>query len=193
MSGGTIQWLSLFDTFEAEHVCELIAEDFKAQSMDGFTPRLHVSLRSILVKNLNEYLEDQSPPKNGRRIDIVAALTLLELTVSLANRIERKKCRQKDALALRQLWMEFIAMGSAHRMYHDLPIEKVKADKRRRTAVKNASAPRTAGKLPSAEKLRAALAKVASIKGKRSAVSIVARRYGTTSAAVRKKSNKSVT
>jgi hypothetical protein len=184
----TPAWLDLFDIAQAENVCELVREDAKAQRLSGFRPRLHVPIRTILIQQLNSYVEHWGGFKDSGVIDlqrsnIVAAFNFLVFAEDLAVRVEKRRMRMSDADRLFRLWIDFIANGSAHRIYDDLPRELTAAATRKARASAAASRSRK-GKLPTANVLADEMKK---LRGKRGAAAIIARFHGVTPAAVRKK------
>ena len=107
---------------------------------------MHESLRRYLVTELDSYIGEHWKP-GVRRIHVEAARRLRECAEELAERFEdRYPFDESDAPLwvdpLRLAWLEFIACGSGHRMYHDVPkahAEKVKAGKLRHPAKSSAA------------------------------------------------------
>jgi hypothetical protein len=148
------KWLDLFDAVHAEDVCEFVRENVKAQKLKGYRPHLHLPLRMILMEGIDSYIADHGAQSlQLNRVDITAALELRRCAEDLAKRVEARTARRRDADQLQLLWIKFIAVGSMHRIYDDMPREIKVADARKTRARAAAARPRSGGKLPQQEKL----------------------------------------
>lgn len=126
---GSDPWTDLFDPYLMGRVCDLVHGHVGAAAM-GHPSGLHEPLRAYLLAPLQAYIKQHWRPSiRGVQGHIQAAEQLHEVADVLADLFEgRYPFTSADAdryrESLRQAWLEFMAMGSAHRMYDDLPRER---------------------------------------------------------------------
>lgn len=117
-------WLELFDTAEMDHVCEAVRVNVVNVSL-GEPSNMHIPLRRWLLAPIRAYLSDHW--EAGKyHIHVKAAERFNDAVETLAERFEDRYPFGADegetwATHLRFAWLEFIAYGAGHRMYHDIP------------------------------------------------------------------------
>lgn len=153
----------LFDTGEMEHVHDLIASGERIQ--DGLL-RLVVKPLRQLISRIFESGRGTSAPEYPAATSFLscAETTASCLALSEGRDLEKEEAREL-ADDLRTAWTEFIAHAGAYRMYHALPIELVKAEKKsmdgKMAVEKRYANNRNAGISTVAEKVKAEWGKLA--------------------------------
>ena len=114
-------WFELFDTAEMDHVCEA-ARVSVLNVAHGEPSAMHVPLRRWLLDPLDAYLQEHWRP-GVNYIHVQAAERMRDAVERLADRFADRwpfdgDDAQREAAALRFAWLEFIAYGAAHHVYH---------------------------------------------------------------------------
>ena len=131
-------WFDLFDTGQMDHVCERVCTAI-LDVAQGAQHDMHIPLRRWLSGPLDAYLRDHW--RRGVNNDhVLAAQRFHEVIERLADRFADRwpfdaDEAQREADSLRFAWLEFIAYGAAHHVYHDGP-------RRQKHAAGAATAPR---------------------------------------------------
>jgi hypothetical protein len=107
-----------------DSTCETIADQMAAAAA-GASVNLHEPLRRFLVAELEDYIAANWRPGSVTE-GVNKACRLRDLADDLAELMEAhypfEECDGPIwASAVRFAWLEFIAYGSAFRMYHDIP------------------------------------------------------------------------
>jgi len=124
---GLPSWLELFDTGEMDHVCDAVRVNIVNVS-GGYPSLMNEPLRKYLLAPLDDYLAEHWE-QGSRQVHVDAAQRFYEKAEKLAELFEDQWPFDEEdgkawAYGLRFAWLEFIAYGAAHRMYHDLPAEQ---------------------------------------------------------------------
>jgi hypothetical protein len=143
-------WLDLFDCSYKDSSCETVADSIKGVAF-GEPSQMHVTLRRYLVRELDAYIASHWKP-GTRQSHVEAAQHLSDAAERIAEKFEDRYPFAEDdapiyAADLRSAWVEFIAEGAGHRMYHDRPREHAQR-------VWAAAQPRAAKRLTPAEVVR---------------------------------------
>jgi hypothetical protein len=119
-SNGPPLWLQAFDPSQIDPVAALVREAF-CDVAEGRGSRLHVPLTALLVAPVRAYVSahDEGRPQSH----VTAARALVEVAVGIARDLQAGCCLDAvaaatRAAALRTAWLEFIAYGAGHHLYH---------------------------------------------------------------------------
>lgn len=131
-------WFELFDTAQMDHVCEA-ARINVLNVAHGEPSDMHVPLKRWLLGPLDAYVQEHWSP-GASYVHVLAAERMRDAVERLADRFADRwpfdaDDAQREADALRFAWLEFIADGAAHHVYHGGP-------KRQKHAAGAASRPR---------------------------------------------------
>lgn len=150
-------WFELFDTAQMDHVCEAARVNV-LNVAHGEPSDMHVPLRRWLLDPLDAYLQDHWSAA-ATYVHVQAAERMRDAVERLADRFADRwpfgvDEAQREAAALRFAWLEFIAYGAAHHVYHLAP----KRQKHGQTAASGPRKPQTRDLTPgiAAAKVKAA-------------------------------------
>lgn len=128
---GLRPWNDLFDTAEMEHVCELVGEDLRGIEV-GAPSTLVAGLQRLLIERLDLFIADhETGARRAGYVHVRAARQLRETAESVCDALSATMVApgaiQDLPARLRAAWLEFIAMYSAPRVYHDKPKQVLQA------------------------------------------------------------------
>lgn len=129
-----VSWLSLFNLGEAEHICDAIRITILNRVHAGDPTGWQANdLRRFVLDPLDSYIAEHFDSNlRGIQIQIEMARALFDVAERLSELFaDEYPFFVEDATAWQERlwrpWVEFVAFGSAHRIYWDIPAKRKQA------------------------------------------------------------------